>query len=180
MNWNSKESNSFNQWDPNNGYDETYNTINQGWTELMTSAPYGTTLRSMADANMASLNLYRIACRHIPALMNKSSLNKDFSYPMGKKHLAEWFRRAKNMRDLNEIAFLHVRAYEYVFSSIYQDIDACFFSRYLNDVPLDADQSRTTTGKLGTKGLNSFDKVRFANKSGFFRKFVKGVRPLMH
>lgn len=97
---------------------------------------------------------------------------------MSKRHLANWFRRGANMRDLNEITVLLRGGYDLLFDSIYCNVECTIYNKYLHTSPTYRDQSRVDVINK-TRGINNIDLVRFANKTGFFKRFVKGTRSLL-
>lgn len=156
-------------------YQNTFSNLSQSFTEALFSGPYGVALENMAEANQVSLRIYRTACRHIPSLLNRSTLNYQKDYHMSKRNLAQWFRRGRDMKNLSEITTLHRTTQDYLYDSIYNNIENTQYMRFLQ-LPPQANERMESYMKF--QGINFAHEKKFANKTRFFEKFVKGVRVL--
>ncbi len=155
---------------------EAFSNITQTFHEFPSTGPYSVKLNSLAEANNVSLNLYRMACRQVPALLNRPGTHYYKDYHMSKRNLGHWFRRGKNMRDLNEISSLQCHSMDVIVDAIYGNTEHSIATKYLHNAPLD--REATSNDYLKYQGLNSFDDNRFENKTKFYQKFVKGKRNL--
>ncbi len=174
MNWDKKrwmcEANDIRPIDYN-----VFSNINHTWYEFMSSGPFGVKLNNMAEANQASLRLYRQACRFVPSLLNRQTTLYTNDYHMSKRILAQWFRRGKNMRNLNEISVLHKTYQEFLFDAAYCNVDCGWYNKYLHEFPEMKDGLESQKKTVGLDlALN-----KFKGKTRFFEKFIKGTRHLM-
>ncbi len=112
-----------------------FSNINHPWTELPVGGPFSVKLNSLADANRVSLKLYRIICRMVPSLLNKTTIHYHNDYHMSKRILGMWFRRAKNMRNLNEISDVHKQTADLAYDSVFGNIENYWFSSFLHKFP---------------------------------------------
>ena len=154
-------------------YQGVWSNLTTPWNELLDSGPYSAKITDIAHANQTSLRIYRQACRLVPSILNRQTLNYGKDYHMTKRNLGMWFKRGKNMRDLDQIGSLHKTALEAIYDSAYANMDAGIYRTYLHRRPDDGKETYEASG-----GINNYDQVKFGNKSKFFEKFVKGSRAL--
>ena len=154
-----------------------FSNLNHPWIEVTCAGPYGVKLRNMAEANQASLKLYRQACRFVPTLLNRHATLNTNDYHMSKRILGMWFRRGKNMKDLSQISELHKTTTDYLIDSVYGNVDSKIYNAYLHEVPQTRHGELNSNKKL--KGLDNEYFKKFAKKTRFFEKFIKGSRSLM-
>lgn len=154
-----------------------FSNINHPWFEFLNCGPYGVKLRNMAEANQASLRLYRQACRFVPTLLNRTTTLHANDYHMSKRILGVWFRRGKNMKDLSEITKIHKSSQDFLIDAAYGNIDSGDYNVYLHKLPKTKDNSIQAFTKL--KGFDMEYFRKYANKTRFFEKFIKGSRSLL-
>ena len=152
-----------------------FSNINHPWTELPVGGPFSVHLNSLADANRVSLKLYRIICRMIPSLLNKTNIHYTNDYHMSKRILGMWFRRGKNMRNLEEIKTVHKQTADLAYDSVFGNIENYWFSTFLHKFPETKDGNKSYN-KL--QGLDNYNQEKFKGKTRFFEKFVKGTKSL--
>lgn len=157
-------------------FKEVFSNITQTFHEFASTGPFSVKLNSLAEANNASLKIYRMACRQVPQLLNRPGTHYYKDYHMSKRNLGHWFRRAKNMRNLEEISSLQCHSMDVLIDSIYGNTEHSVCTKYLHNAPLD--REATSNDYLKLQGMNNFDDNRFENKTKFYQKFVKGKRSL--
>ena len=79
------------------------------------------------------------------------------------------------MKNLNEIYSLHRSTQDYLYDSIYNNIENTQYMRFLQLPP---QANERMEGFLKHQGINYSYEKKFGNKTRFFEKFVKGVRAL--
>lgn len=174
MNWHRKEwYNTRIIFGSNKGAKLAWSNITTPWTERPDSGPFAVKLNSLAEANQSSLRLYRILCRLVPSILHQTTLHYKKDYFMTKRNLAQWFRRAKNMRNLEEIEKLQGLAAESIFDAAYHEQDGGLYTMYLFGRP--GDQNELYKADIG---INLYDERHFSKKTKFFEKFIKGNRAL--
>jgi hypothetical protein len=182
MNWDR------NHWTPNasngtensgDGQNYLFSNINHTWGETLNSGPFAVECKDMADANKMTLQFFRQACRLLPAIVNRQGNDALMDHHKSKINLAKWIRKGSNMRDLTEITDNIRVAYDFLFACAYCEFEKGYFNRFLVENPNRFDGGRFTNVDK-SRGLNLIDQNRFKGKSDFLKRFVKGVRPLMH
>lgn len=133
----------------------------------------------MVDANKLTLQFYRQACRLLPAILNRQGHDAYLDYHKSKLNLGKWVRKGANMRNPKEVTETIRIYYDCLFSMAYMEVENGIYSRYLMEQPTRYEGGKFTTVDK-SRGLNLIDYNKFKNKSNFLRKFVKGVRPLLH
>ena len=176
MNWNRAEGIHLKRQNDQPKIRLAYSNINHSWGELIDRGPYGSKLNNMAEANQASLRLYRQCCRFMPTLCNKTTINYAMDYHMSKRILGMWFRRGKNMRNKQEITVMHAYTQDYLYEAVQGNVENSDYAQYIHRPPATRDGSQNV---IKTIGLDLSHQRKFVNKTRFLQKFIKGTRSLM-
>jgi hypothetical protein len=133
----------------------------------------------MVEAHKLTLQFYRQACRLLPALINRQGNSFHLDYHKSKLNMGAWVRKGANIREPMEVTKAIRHAYDFLFHCVYNEMESGYFNRYILTQPTRYDESYLSSFPH-SKGLNLMENKKFGNKSNFLRKFVKGVRPLLH
>jgi len=176
--WSSVESGG--KQDPDLASDVSYHSnLYHTGHEVMTHNPCGVGARDMVEANRQTLTFFRVACRQLPQIVHKHNLHMNVNLQKAKLNLAKWLRKNSNMRDPGAISFSLQHGYDFLFNCAYCDIDeAGYIKRYISHPP-ETREGDYNSDFDGGMGLNMMDRIKFANKSTFMKKFIKGTRPLL-
>lgn len=110
--------------------------------------------------------------------MNRQGMNYFMDVHRAKLNLANWVRQGKNMRDLDQITKSVKQAYEFLYDCAYSNYESGYYFRYLVSGPEQKDFN-PIINPVKMQGINYINQRQFSNKSVFFKKFVKGVKPLL-
>lgn len=176
MNWNRESWSSERYFENIRKKKHVFSNLTETFTEFPNTGPYGIELKDMADANQATLRLFRTACRKTPSLLNRPIRNFQNDYHMSKRFLAMWFRRGKNMKNTTEIASTLQANADVLFEALYGNGEPGIYCKYFQEYPDSNDGFKSVIKNEGYD-IGAFKK--FAGKTRFFEKFVKGSRNLM-
>lgn len=134
----------------------------------------------MVEANKLTLNFYRQTCRLIPAIVNRRGNQAHTDYHQSKLNVGKWIRKGAKMRDPSEVTKNIRTAYDHLFNTVYGDWEPGYYNIYLLNGPIVREDNAEQLVMTKSRGLNLIDQHRFKNKTTFLKRFIKGVRPLLH
>ena len=128
--------------------------------------PAPTRSRTIVEAHMKSLRLFRKYCRYMPLIVNWQGLRRYTSPEKAKLQLATYWRLGNRVRDTENIDNFVRAGYERLYNIQQGDIWGTAILDYIAPV------SRDNISE--SQGFSYRDEVRFQNKSTFLKDFYKG------
>ncbi len=138
MNWDRLGNFTPAEWAPRykqEGRPGAYSTIRHTSLEVFSSAPFAIQCRDMIEANQQSLKFFRVACRLLPAIINRQGNQVHLDYHQSKLNLAKWIRKGANIRDPMEVTRALVPAYDFLYDCAYCEFESGVYNRFLVNSP---------------------------------------------
>ena len=132
--------------------------------------PSPTRSRTLPEAHMKTLRMYRKWCRYMPFVINWTSYRKYATPEQAKLTLASQFRTLNRVRDIDQLDAFVFFGYHRLYSIQQGDI--------WNGQILEFFAPSTNKGVIDNNdGFSFLDETKFGEKSDFLKSFYKGNRP---